>query len=140
LWIVCLLGTLSSWNLCWNFLLTVSSRSIFHTGVIQKYALLWSILHHNRTHCSLITTENKWLMEMITAAYCWQIINSHTWTALLAVKHNAIKRSTTWLLPFIPNIIGFLKHRLSHKKLVCATIVIWNIFHDVEYLTGCKKK
>jgi hypothetical protein len=74
---------------------TLFSRSIFHIGVIQKYMLLQSIPHHDITHCSLIVAENKWLMELITAAHCWQIItNSHIWTALLAVKHNAIRRST----------------------------------------------
>jgi hypothetical protein len=26
-------------------------------------------------------------MELITAAYCWQIINSHAWTTIVSMKH-----------------------------------------------------
>jgi hypothetical protein len=55
-------------------MLTLSSRSVFHIGVIQKYTLLKSIPHSDRTHCSLIVTENKWQMELITAAHCRQIL------------------------------------------------------------------
>jgi hypothetical protein len=63
-------------------------------GDIQKCTLLQNIPHHDVLHCSQTVTENKWLMEMIPASYCWQIINCHSLTALLAVKHNAVKRST----------------------------------------------
>jgi hypothetical protein len=74
-----------------NFSPTLSSRSLFHIGVIHKYKYT---APSRNTHCSRMVTENKRLMEMITAVHCWQIINSHTWTALHAVKHNAVKRST----------------------------------------------
>jgi hypothetical protein len=40
-------------------------------------------------------------MELIIAAYCWQIINSHAWTALLAVKQcrEAVYKLTTSFHP-----------------------------------------
>jgi hypothetical protein len=78
-----------------KFSSTLSSRFVFHIGVIQKYTFLESIPHHGVPHCSLTVTENKWLMELITAVYCWQIIHSHAWASLLAVKLNVIKRSTS---------------------------------------------
>jgi hypothetical protein len=50
---------------------------------------------HDRTHCWLIVTENKWQMELVTAAHCWQIINKfYAWTKLLAMKKNAVEQST----------------------------------------------
>jgi hypothetical protein len=52
------------------------------------------IMHYDLPHCSLTVTENKWLMELITASHCRWIINSHTRTSLIAVEHNAVKRST----------------------------------------------
>jgi hypothetical protein len=94
---------------------TASSRSVFHVGVIQKYSLLWSIPYNNGTHCSLIVTENKRLMELITAAHCWQIItSSHARTALLAVKHNVVKESTKIITPLNSKCYrpsGILIHR-----------------------------
>jgi hypothetical protein len=40
LWIVCLLGTLSPRKFTSKFSRTLTSRSVFHVGVIQKYAFL----------------------------------------------------------------------------------------------------
>jgi hypothetical protein len=115
----------------------LSRRSIFHVSVIQKYTLLWSILHHDRTHYSIIVTENKWLMEMITAAHRWQIINkfprmNHTapnvighqayWfigricmclaagSASVTMKHRAVNQST--------NLRTSLYNKLVLKKVI----------------------
>jgi hypothetical protein len=74
-WIVCLLGTLSSWNLRRNFRQNFLIDPVFLIGVIQKYTLLWSIPHHDVPHRWVTAAENKFRMELITAAYCWQIIN-----------------------------------------------------------------
>jgi hypothetical protein len=52
-----------------KFLPILSSRSILHIGVVQKYMLLQSIPQPYIPHCSLTMTESKWLMELITAAY-----------------------------------------------------------------------
>jgi hypothetical protein len=67
---------------------TLSSRSVYHTGVIQKYTLLWSIVHHNIPYCTLTVTENKW--SWLTAAYSWYIINK-----LWRMKCTA-RRETWW--------------------------------------------
>jgi hypothetical protein len=61
---------------------TLCSRSVFHVGVIHKYALLWSIANHVVTHCWLSVyweeiahgTDNSCLV-LITAAYCAKIIH-----------------------------------------------------------------
>jgi hypothetical protein len=47
---------------------TLSSRSIFHIGVIQKYTLPY-IPYNDGTHCSLIVTEQT-AMELTTSAHC----------------------------------------------------------------------
>jgi hypothetical protein len=57
-------------------------------------------------------------MELITAAYCWQIINSQAWITLLAVKHNVVKRSASYLLPSTSNVI---RHPNSSAKFLCAS-------------------
>jgi hypothetical protein len=70
LWIVCLLGTLASWNLRQNFrqnfladpyLMQVSYRN---TRCPEVYR---TMMEH--------TAENKQLTDLITAGHCWQIIN-----------------------------------------------------------------
>jgi hypothetical protein len=47
---------------CWElfhpkFLLPLYSRIVFDISVLQKYLLLWSIPHHDRTQCLIIVTE-----------------------------------------------------------------------------------
>jgi hypothetical protein len=60
-----------------KFLLKLSSRSVFHIGVILKYMLLWSISHLDRTHYSLIVTDNG-------TDNCRPLLTNH----------NAVKQST----------------------------------------------
>jgi hypothetical protein len=113
-----------------KFLRTLSSRSVFQVGVIQKYTLLWSIPHHAVPHCSQIVTENKWLMELITAAYSWQITSKlPCMNTLLALKHNAVKWSTSELLPFVPNITGhqacwFISRILMRLSASDASVIV----------------
>jgi hypothetical protein len=78
LWIVLSAGNSFITKFTSTFLPALSNRSVFHMGDIQKYTLLESILHHDLPYCALTVPENKWLMELISATYCWQIINSHT--------------------------------------------------------------
>jgi hypothetical protein len=46
-------------------------------------------MHNDGTHFSLIVTDNKRLMGLISAA--------HAWTWMFAVKHNAVKRPTKFI-------------------------------------------
>jgi hypothetical protein len=99
-----------------KFLPTLSSRFIFHIGVIQKYMLLWSLPHHDVPHCALMETENKWLMELITAAYCWQIINKlhcSLWNILL---------SSGLQVNYFPSfqMLSTIRHADSLVKFLCA--------------------
>jgi hypothetical protein len=65
-------GNLSSWNFYQHFL----PDHISHGWcVLVVPVVLLSISHHDIPHCALTVAENKWLMEVITAAYCWRIIN-----------------------------------------------------------------
>jgi hypothetical protein len=74
LWIVCLIGTLSSQNLRRNFRRHFLVDPYF-TWVSYRNTRCSKAYRTMVPHCSLKETENKQLMELITAAYCWQIIN-----------------------------------------------------------------
>jgi hypothetical protein len=89
MWIVRLLWTFSSRNLRRNF------RRHF---LADPHTPPWSTT-------TLTVTQHKWLNGPITAAYCWQI-KSYASSALLAVEHYDVKRSTSQLLPINPNVIG----------------------------------
>jgi hypothetical protein len=44
---------------------TLSIRSVFHVGVRTEIHVAPKYTTHDATHCSIIVTENKWLMELI---------------------------------------------------------------------------
>jgi hypothetical protein len=69
LWIVCLLRTLSSRNFRRHF-----PADPYFTWVPYRNTRCSSIANHVVPHCWLLT-GNRWLMTVITTAYCWQIIN-----------------------------------------------------------------
>jgi hypothetical protein len=102
LWIVCVLGTLSSRNLhqnfCWHFL-----SDPYFTQVSYRNTCCSKVYHTMMYHT---THWEQMANGADNCAYCWQIINYHPWTTLQSMKHDAVKRSTSELLPFIPNIIG----------------------------------
>jgi hypothetical protein len=109
---------------------TLSGGFIFHIGVIQKDTLLQSIPHHDVTHCSLIVTENKRLMELITAACCWKIINNFPCMNRSSRReHNAIKPSTKLITPLDPKryqssgimwVVGKIHNRLAAGGALAA--------------------
>jgi hypothetical protein len=60
---------------------TFQQIHISHSCQTKTYAALT----YTAPWCTTQLTENKQLMEMVTAAYCWQNINSRAWTTQLAV-------------------------------------------------------
>jgi hypothetical protein len=112
-----------------TFLLTLSSRSIFHIDAIQKYTLLWSIRHHDVPHCLLIVTENKLLMELITAVYCWQIIGK-----FLLMNCTAC-RETYWRQVVHKLIASFHSKRYRPSGMLIHQQNVY-VPHD-QQCTGC---
>jgi hypothetical protein len=86
--IVCLLRTLSSRNFRLHF-----PTDPYFTWVTYRNTRCFKVYPHlYAPHCSITVTENKWLMDLITTAYWWQIINKlYAWTTLLAVWCNTVK-------------------------------------------------
>jgi hypothetical protein len=106
LWIVCLLGTLSWRNLRRNFLRHFLADPYFtyvsEIHVALKYTSPW---------CTTLLTNWNWEKMANEADNCCLLLINHKGTpthdtAMLAVKHNAVKRITSSLLLFIPNVIG----------------------------------
>jgi hypothetical protein len=96
----------------------------------------------SEVYCTMTVTYCNWeqrLMELITAAYCWQIINSHAWTTQLTVKHNAVKRFTSYFTSF--RTLSPIRHVDSSAKLVYASqqAVRWSP-RSAEPWTGQKRK
>jgi hypothetical protein len=71
----CLVGTLSSWNLRRKFSPALPSRYVFHMGDTEIHVALMYTAPWRNTLLTNCSWEQIAKMELITAAYCWQIIN-----------------------------------------------------------------